>query len=83
MPLLSIEVAVYATNRLIIDEFDYDTNLKTSTFESFVRGLNSYQYHAYRSIFDTHNIGEGGLFFIYGSVGTGKTYLWNTSISKF
>jgi len=45
--------------------------------------LNSNQYNAYRSVFDTHNRGEGGLFFIYGSGGTGKTYLWNTIISKF
>ena len=83
MPLPSIEVAVHATNWLIIDELDYDTNLTTSRFESLVRGLNSYQYHAYRSVLDTHNRCEGGLFFIYGSGGVGKTYLWNTLISKF
>jgi len=83
MPLPSIEAAVYATNRLIIDELDYDTALETSRFESFVRGLNSDQYYAYRSIFDTYNKGEGALLFTYGSGGTGKTYLWNAIISKF
>ena len=60
MPLPSIEAVVYATNRLIIDELDYDPNLETSIFESLVRGLNSDQYHAYRSVLYTHNRGEGG-----------------------
>jgi len=62
MPLSSIEAAIYVTNRLIIDQLDYDTNLETSRFESFIRGLNSDQYHAYRSVLDTHNKGEGGCF---------------------
>ena len=75
MSLPSIEAAVYATNRLVIDEFDCDTNLETSRFGSFIRGLSPDQYHVYRSILDTHNRGKGGLFFIYGSEGTGKTYL--------
>jgi len=34
-------------------------------------------------VVDTHHRGEGGLFFLYGSGGTGKNYLWNTIISKF
>ena len=38
MPPPSIEAPVYATNRLIIDELDYDTNLETSIFEGFVKG---------------------------------------------
>jgi len=74
MPLPSIEATVFATNQLIIDELDYDTTMETSRFESLVRGLN-YQYHVYRSVLDTHNRDEGGLFFIYGSGCTGKTYL--------
>ena len=32
MSLTSMEAAVHATNRLIIDELDYDTNLETSRF---------------------------------------------------
>jgi len=65
MPLPSIEAPVHATNQLIINELDYDTALETSRFESVVRGLNSDQYRGYRSVFDTHNRGEGRLFFIY------------------
>ena len=72
MPLPFIEAAVYAINRLIIDD---DTNLETLRFESFVRGLNSDQYHTYKSVLDTDNRGEGGLFFLYGTGGMGKTYL--------
>jgi len=72
MQLPSIKAVVYATNQLLINELDYDTNLETSRFESFVIGLNSDKYHAYRSVLDTHNKGEGGLFFIYGTGDTGK-----------
>jgi len=43
MPLPSVEAAMYATNRLIIDELDYDTTMETSRFESLVKGLNSDQ----------------------------------------
>ena len=60
MSLPSIEAVVYVTNRLIIDELAYDTNMETSRFEVFVRGLNLDQYHAYRSVFNTHNRGDGG-----------------------
>jgi len=42
MPLSSIEVAFHATNRLIIDELNYDTPMETSRFEIFFKGLNSY-----------------------------------------
>jgi len=45
---------------------------EVSIFESLVRGLNSDQYHVFRSVVDTHHIGEGGLFFPYGSSGIRK-----------
>jgi len=83
MPLPSIKDAVYAINRSIIDELDYDTTIETSRFESFVRGLNLDQCHAYSSILNAYDRGEGGLFFIYGGGGKRKTYLWDTLISKF
>ena len=32
---------------------------------------------------NTYNFNKGGLFFLYGSGGTGKTYLWKILIVKF
>ena len=57
--------------------------MKTSRFESLVRGLNSCQYHVFRSVLILIIEVEEGLFFKYGSGGIGKIYLWNTLISNF
>ena len=78
-----MEAATRATNRLIINELDYDMSDDVLRCESLARGLNSYQYHIFRSVIDAHHRGDGELFFLYGSGGKGKTYLWNTIISKF
>jgi len=83
MPTPSVEAAARSTNLLIIDELDYDMSDEVSRFESLAIGLNSDQYHVIRSVDDTHHRGEGGLFFLYGCGGIGKTYLWNTIISNF
>jgi len=71
----SVEAPTRVTNRLIIDELDYDMSDEVLRFESLARGLNLNQYHDFRSVVDTHHRGEGGLFFLYGSGGTRKTYL--------
>lgn len=41
------------------------------------------QCRVYAAILYAHFRDVGGLFFVYGSGGTGKTYLWNTLIAKF
>jgi len=83
MPIPLVEAAAHATNQLIIDELDYDMSDDVSRFKSLARGLNSYQSHVFRVVVNTHHRGEEGLFFLYGSGGKRKTYLWNTIISKF
>ncbi|KAL2901228.1 ATP-dependent DNA helicase PIF4 [Bienertia sinuspersici] len=72
-----------ALNRLIRYELDYDTIDEFNRFEALVRGLNTNQYKVYTAICDAHHNDISGLFFVYGSGGMGKTYLWNTLISKF
>ena len=75
MPTPYVEATTHATNWLIIDELDYDMSDKVLRFESLAKELNSDQYHVFRSVVDTHHKGEGGLFFLRGSGGAGKTYL--------
>ena len=60
-----MEAATRAINRLIINELDYDISYEISRLESLARALNSYQYHVFRLVVDTHHRGEGGLFFLY------------------
>lgn len=40
--------------------------------------LNQDQTHAYREVTDAVNTDSGGVFFVYGYRGTGKTFLWRT-----
>uniref|UniRef100_A0A803N417 ATP-dependent DNA helicase n=1 Tax=Chenopodium quinoa TaxID=63459 RepID=A0A803N417_CHEQI len=83
MPQPSSELARNALNRLIRDELEYDTHDEANRFDTLVRGLNTDQYRVYAAILDAHSRDVGGLFFVYDSGGTGKTYLWNTQIAKF
>ncbi|XP_021765519.1 uncharacterized protein LOC110730050 [Chenopodium quinoa] len=83
MPQPSSELARSALNRLIRDELKYDTHDEANIFDTLVRGLNTDQYRVYAAILDAHSRDVGGLFFVYDSGGTGKTYPWNTLITKF
>ncbi|GJS06980.1 uncharacterized protein Tco_0363776 [Tanacetum coccineum] len=49
--------------------------------ECLYGGLNPQQRDEYDNIMQAVNERNGGLFFIYGCRGTGKTYLWKTIIS--
>lgn len=67
---------------LIMQELDYDKLKMQEEFEKLRSGLNAEQEHIYKSIIGSVERQEGGLFFVYGSGGTGKTYLWKTIISS-
>ena len=56
---------------------------KKHLFESLHAGLNDDLMNAFNTIMESYTKQDGGLFFVYGSGGTGKTYLWNTLITKF
>uniref|UniRef100_A0A803MUL1 ATP-dependent DNA helicase n=1 Tax=Chenopodium quinoa TaxID=63459 RepID=A0A803MUL1_CHEQI len=83
IPQPSSELERNTLNRLIRDELEYDTHDEANKFDTLARGLNTDQYRVYAAILDAHSRDVGGLFFIYGSGGTGKTYLWNTLIAEF
>ncbi|XP_074346720.1 uncharacterized protein LOC141685525 [Apium graveolens] len=46
------------------------------------KNLNEEQLQAYNSILDSVENNKGGVFFVYGSGGCGKTFLWNTMCCK-
>ncbi len=44
--------------------------------------LNDDQHNAYETILNAVTNKEGKLFFVYGSGGTGKTFVWTTLLSR-
>lgn len=64
-----------ALNRLIEEEKGYDKiEMKIQHDKSFTI-LNPDQLEVYNTIVHSINIGRGGMFFVYGSGGCGKTFL--------
>ncbi|XP_021843519.2 uncharacterized protein [Spinacia oleracea] len=69
-------------NPLIIEEQMYDANLLGREAFNLEEGLNVQQKEVYQAILQATHERAGGLFFVYGSGGTGKTYLWRTLTLK-
>ncbi|XP_074346636.1 ATP-dependent DNA helicase RRM3-like [Apium graveolens] len=64
------------------DELSYNKEHEHDEHDKLYKSLNKEQLHAYASIIDTVENGKGGIFFVYGSGGCGKTFLYNTLYCK-
>lgn len=51
-------------------------------YKKLLKNFNEEQLSVYNAILESVEKKEGGLFFVYGRGGCGKTYLWRTLISK-
>ncbi|XP_020097133.1 uncharacterized protein LOC109716214 [Ananas comosus] len=69
-------------NKLLREELDYDANALESEHAALSKGLNEEQKTIYNSILTSIYEDRGEVIFVYGHGGTGKTYLWQTIISK-
>ncbi|XP_057453106.1 uncharacterized protein LOC130744967 [Lotus japonicus] len=65
-------------NKFVADELNYDKAEMEDLHKSLLNSLTAEQHKIYKSIMDAVMNRAGGLFFLYGFGGTGKTYLWNT-----
>ena len=68
-------------NRLIQEEMSYDVSSLKREHEILISGLNNEQRIIYNSIMEAVATERGGMFFVYGHSGTGKTYLYKTILS--
>ena len=75
MPLPSSDVAQRLRNRLIWEQLDYDIATEAGALTSLLPTLNSYQMQVFQNVITANDSNEGGCFFVYGSGGTGKTYV--------
>ncbi|KAK1372390.1 hypothetical protein POM88_028583 [Heracleum sosnowskyi] len=71
-----------SVNNLIIEETSYDITAMEKEYEGLFSQCNKEQVVVYNSVMDSVDNKKGGVFFVYGSGGCGKTYLWRTLISK-
>lgn len=70
------------SNNLVLDETSYNLSEMALEFEKLYSKCNSEQLQVYSAILDSVQNSAGGVFFLYGSGGCGKTYLWKTLIYK-
>ncbi|XP_072074046.1 uncharacterized protein [Arachis hypogaea] len=83
MPVLDISQLnsqLYANgmNRLISDELRYDKRQLALDHTTYLQQLTDEQYFVYKTVMDAAKNGKGGVFFLYGYGGTGKTFVWKT-----
>ncbi|XP_074364102.1 uncharacterized protein LOC141704837 [Apium graveolens] len=69
-------------NRLIVEETSYDIVEMCREHNKLFFQLNEEHMNVYHAILDSISTKVGGIFFVYGSGGCGKTFLWNTIITK-
>ena len=78
MPYHSSEFTLDGYNHLIYDELDYKIPDLIIQHETLHASLTNEQKGVYDSIVAACNKNKGGMFFVYGYGGTGKTFLYKT-----
>ncbi|KAL7604804.1 hypothetical protein Lser_V15G17766 [Lactuca serriola] len=78
MPIPDFDYVSSSNNRIITEELDYDiTNMKNE-FDRMFLVLTNEHCHIFQDIMTAVKQNKGGVFFVYGHGGTGKTFLWKT-----
>ncbi|XP_058774322.1 uncharacterized protein LOC131648594 [Vicia villosa] len=72
------DVTKHVGNRLIYDELDYDDDTEKQKFQELFHALTDEQRSIFEKIMDAVNKQSGGVFFLHGYGGTGKTFMWIT-----
>ncbi|KAJ9564541.1 hypothetical protein OSB04_000507 [Centaurea solstitialis] len=78
MPFPDAEYILSSSNRLIHDEVSYDKDALKVEHDKLFRSFNDEQRYVYETIISAVEKDEGGVFFVYGYGGTGKTFIWRT-----
>ncbi|KAK1368350.1 ATP-dependent DNA helicase [Heracleum sosnowskyi] len=70
------------SNNLIIEETTYNVQEMETEYLKLLQSCTEEQRNLYNAVLNSVETGSGGLYFVYGSGGCGKTYLWRTLICK-
>ncbi|XP_038701878.1 uncharacterized protein LOC119998611 [Tripterygium wilfordii] len=82
MPIPKQNLATDLSNRLVCEELNYDRDSLGKKFAKLYSSLNIEQVEAYDAIMESVDNKTGKTFFLSGYGGTGKTFLWETIVSK-
>ncbi|KAL1364040.1 hypothetical protein AAHE18_03G189500 [Arachis hypogaea] len=81
MDTCSLQLMASGTNRLICDELRYDRRRLAEEHATYLQQLTDEQKVVYKEIMLAVHSRKGGVFFLYGYGGTGKTFVWKTLAS--
>ncbi|XP_074373688.1 uncharacterized protein LOC141714039 [Apium graveolens] len=76
------EYLCHGLNNLVFDETNYDRQEMHSEYSRLQGKFNEQQEKNFHDVMDSVESKQGGVYFVYGSGGCGKTYLWRTIICK-
>jgi hypothetical protein len=82
LPKSNYILSIHGGNQLVEEELAYDRHSLTIDADNAKNRLNGDQCNAYEIILNAMTNKEGKLFFMYGSGGTGKTFVWTTLLSR-
>jgi len=82
MPYPNTLLLSQSNNRLLQEELDYDRILLAYEHMKLLSDLNYEQRKIYDAVIGSVTENKGGVYFVYGHGGTGKTYLWRTLICR-
>jgi hypothetical protein len=81
LPKSNYVPSVHGGNRLVQEELAYDQHSLTTDAKNVEDRFNDDQHNAYEIILNAMTNKEGKLFFVYGSGGISKTFVWTTILS--
>jgi len=76
LPIPDVLSIQNSSNILMLDELDYDKEYLKEEFKSLYPKMTNEQLGIFNTIKDSVDNGSGGIFFVNGHGGTGKTFLW-------
>ncbi|KAH9605454.1 hypothetical protein KSS87_001661 [Heliosperma pusillum] len=83
MPLPDISATSHHRNNLVMDELSYDRQSLREEHDNNLAIMTDEQRLVYNEIVDAVLKNKGGVFFVYGYGGTGKTFIWRTLCAAF
>jgi hypothetical protein len=81
LPKSNYVPSIHGRNQLVQEKLAYDQHSLTIDANNAEDRLNDVQRIAYETILNVVTNKEGKLFFVYGSGGTGETFVWTTIMS--